>query len=91
MRLAAAGGGDVEGFAGGGVVDEGVGGVDGAALGGGGGGVAELDVVGDVVVREADAGRRSCVWVDGEVAVAVSLVDGPGVAVLDEPGARRGW
>ena len=44
---------NVEGFAGEGVVDEDVCGLDGASLGaGGGGGVGQLDVPGDVVVGE---------------------------------------
>ena len=55
VGVAAAGGGDVQHLAAGGRGDERVGGVDGAALGAvGGGGIAEVDMVTDVVGREGD-------------------------------------
>lgn len=83
--LAAASSGDVERLAGGGVVYQHVGGVDGAALGPcRSDGIAPFDVPLDVVGGQPDGvvvREPSC----GEVAVAVVFGDGPQVAVLDEP------
>jgi len=88
----AAGGRDVQRFAGEGVIDEDVGGVDGAALSAGGrGGVGQLNVGGDIVRGQPDApgpsrGEGTTGSGHGEVAVVVVSGDGPGVAVLDEAG-----
>ena len=87
---AAAGEGDVEQRAVLGAGEDGVGGVDGHALGAvDGGGVAELDVLACVAGGQAQGAVQVEVpGVDG--AVAVDLGDAPPVAVLDPVGAVRG-
>src|SRR5258705_155783 len=70
--------------AGGWVVDDGGGDVDGAALRGvGGGGVGELDVVGDVRGGQGGVGLAGGVF-DQQVTVAVEVEDAPLGAVGDE-------
>ena len=87
VAFPAAGGGHVEGFAGRGRRDHGMGGVDRAALGPvSGGGVAELDVGGDVVGGQDD-GAVPAVAPDGHRAVGVGGGDGPAVPVLHPPPA----
>ncbi len=81
--VAASGEADVEGFLGGGVVDEDSCGVDGSALGAvHGGGVAELGGGSGVVGWEEDGSALVVLGVD--VAFGCDAGDGPQVAVLDE-------
>ena len=88
--LAAAGGGDVQRLSAGVGVDEDVRGVDGHALcAGSGGGVAQFDGACDVLGRQPDATAVSVV-ADGEATVAMALLDGPEVTVLDEVSATSG-
>ena len=89
VGVPAAGERDVEqlpGFAAG---QDGVAGVDGLALGGvDGAGVAELDVLGDVVGGQGDAPAGLRVP-DVECAVGTDRGDGPAVAVGDPVGGRQ--
>ena len=79
------GDGDVECVARQCLVDEYVGGVDGAALGAGGcGGVSELDVWLDVAAGESDDALGALLGADREVTVSVYPFDGPGVAVFPQ-------
>ena len=82
VLVAAAGGADVEAAVGGGGGGEGDADVDGVALVAVfGGGVAEPDVLGDVVGRQGDGAGRPAG--DGERAVGMGGGDGPEVAVAD--------
>src|SRR5450830_88056 len=91
VEVAAAGHADVEVFAGHAGGGDGVGLVDGDALGaGGGGGVAELDVVGDVVGGQPDdapvvAATIAVGGSDVEGSVGADGGDVPQRAVADEP------
>src|SRR4051794_36111500 len=84
VAISGSGCGHVEGLTShAGAGDDGVRGLDGLALGAVcGGGVAEFDVLADVVRRQGDL-PRSAGPPDDEAAVAVGTDDGPLIAVLD--------
>ena len=87
VGMAAAGHGDVQVADVGGSVEDDEGVVDGAALGGGaGGGVAQLDVLGDVAGGEGHGAGGTG---DGEAVVGVDGGDGPPGPVADHVALGR--